>query len=871
LVVVPFKQLPLITNWLPGTYNASFQKNYVPCFGGNEGGYLALLPGTLGGSPTQYQEMGVYLEGQARSQGEFRAASIITNIMDNPRSTNPGAPVNLFAEQDAPVNNNTSNLGTVTDNTVDKMTKVASPINPVSVPGMYSSTDMKVGQDLNEFLSRPYLLSSGVLSYNDGATPVFQYDLWSDILTLDIYKSKIKGFVGFKATTVFTLQVNATRFQQGRYFLAYIPTVGLAPSKSSDFYRAHTFSFKQWTMLPHVEIDINCDTQVTLRIPYINAEAMAPLQLIMLGANEGGIGVVSLRAYAPVASVISQPTVPYSLYVHFEDVEVQGPTMSQSNFSPRGSKSEKELKPMGPLSTILLSSSEAAGVLSRIPAISSFASTASWALDIVGSAAWAFGLSKPTNINTVVKTQRFNAPYMNNVDGANNLVPLSLQTKYGVEALPGFAGNDIDEMSFDYIKTIFSYQGAISWANSLGTGGNLLALDLSPTIDVTSFTEGSNAIYCYGPLGLLGRQFRNWRGSITMRLKFVKTEFHSGRLLITYCPVDPRSAPTTSNYVNQAYLMKRIIDVRETNEFTVTFPYVQTKNYISIQETMGHMSIDVLDQLQAPATVNSAITMIVEFAAGPDFEVFNPLAINLLPYLPAAPQSNWDPPGCVQESTVIGGGLVKVTDDHARICVGEKIVSLRQLCKWWGFLETNPVVAPSTVASISPFINPSCSYPGATLPPVQGGNLADWIAILSHGFTFSRGSVVISASAMVSGVRSEAYQISMQPVLDTDNTDLFNYTLATTPTIRAQPVNLWYFSMSGIPAFNCPSWSKFLSRRCGDQYESSNLQTRLVSSLPDYRVNVTTPTAGTWTVFRSAGEDFTLGGFVGFGPYYIHP
>jgi len=863
----------VVINWLPDLPNAFLQKKGLSCIDDNERDYLIILPCTLGSKPAIYKEMGIYSTGLTQPQSEYRVATS-TKIMGDASSSNPGGDSGMYIQDDMATNNNTTNLGTITDNTTDAMIKEASPLDPKPLSHIYDSADMKVGQDVSNWLARPYLLCAGSLNASDGVTPVFRTETYSVPLGTDVYLSKIKGFVGFRATTVFTIVLNATRFQQGRYIMAFIPVGGLYLYPDSDYVKAHTYSLKQWTQLPHVEFDVNCDTQAVLRIPYIHSEPMFSLIHLVKYPAFGMMGELAIRAYSAIDAVTGSTSAGFTLYVHYEDVELFGPTQPQSNFKPkgRGTASEKELDQRGTLSTVLLQGSNAAGVLARIPLISSFASTASWALDIASSAAWAFGLSKPTNIETICKMQTFRQPFMNNIDGANNILPLSLQTKYGVEALPGFAGNDFDEMSFDYMKTIFSYQWTEFWLTSTTPGTDIFAVNLTPTIDNLVIVEGITTTYNVGPMGLMAQQFNNWRGGISLRLKFVKTEFHSGRLLVTYCPVDARIPAATSNYNNQVYLMKRIIDVRDTNEVTITFPYVQTRNYVSVEQSVGQVAITVLDQLQAPATVKSQITILIEVAAAPDFEVFNPKEIFLLPYLPGTPQSNWDPPGCIEESTVIGGGVISVSDSHSRACVGEKITSFRQLCKFWGFMLTDPPVAGSVRVSYSPFVNPSCKYSSLTTPPTQGGNLADWISILSHGYMFSRGSVVIAGynADLITGI-AQSYDISLTTTMISDgNSDLFAYTLPAARGHRGKPYNTWDYNQAGYFAFNCPAWSKSISRCNSQLYEVSNPLLRDQSTLPDYRVQVFSSASGTWSSNRAAGEDFTMGGYIGFGPFIVH-
>jgi len=81
----------------------------------------------------------------------------------------------------------------------------------------------------------------------------------------------------------------------------------------------------------------------------------------------------------------------------------------------------------------------------------------------------------------------------------------------------------------------------------------------------------------------------------------------------------------------------------------------------------------------------------------------------------------------------------------------------------------------------------------------------------------------------------------------------------------------WDQQKCGPATINCPAWNKVPSRPVAAQYELSQSQNLTHNYLPWYSVWVTNRDSNTsvWTVARSAGEDFTLGGFIGFGPFFI--
>ena len=124
-------------------------------------------------------------------------------------------------------------------------------------------------QTIVDFLERPSVVSYGSFTTADVGL-LFIADAVELLSTNK--KSKLQNIYTLKFDVQVTLQVNADRFQQGRYILAWLPTGGgTSPSiggANLQWRNMHICNLTKITQLPHVEIDLATQTHVTLTIPW---------------------------------------------------------------------------------------------------------------------------------------------------------------------------------------------------------------------------------------------------------------------------------------------------------------------------------------------------------------------------------------------------------------------------------------------------------------------------------------------------------------------------------------------------------------------------------------------------------------------------
>lgn len=548
--------------------------------------------------------------------------------------------------------------------------------------------------DIIAFLKIPYIIQSGVFNSNDTITQFTTIECPRDIFSGNTtWLNKLQGVYGLKFTMVFTIVINATRFQQGRYMLCWTPTCGHTGTNdnSARYYTMHNATISQVVQTPHVEFDLNCDTTATLRIPFASTMSHYPMMSTYsaTGTRYGELGFVRIVPYEKLNAIAGQQDASFTLWVHLEDVELGGRWYAQMGKSKAldSTSDEQEDGNIGPIGRTFGQISKVANIVSQAPFLSTYAKPVAWAADLAAKASYVFGWSRPANLEPIMRMQNNSLAYWKTGDMPDNSLPISLFARNQVEVLPGFAGTDRDEMSIDYIKSIMSYIGTYDWLSTSVAGTQLMVLDMNPsflrygTVSMSGF-----ALMNHSTISWLATHFQYYRGGFIIKIKFVKTEFHSGRIMVIWQPGDDNYVAPLQPTLAQSMLVHReILDIRYSNEVTLTIPYISTTHYKNCGPTgsMGTLQLRVLDQLRAPATVPSTVRMIVEVCGAPDLEFAFPCANRDYMVMPLTPQSaDTSANPCSTENVVIGRALSHPRNDiFARVCIGEHVSSLRTLLK----------------------------------------------------------------------------------------------------------------------------------------------------------------------------------------------
>lgn len=571
----------------------------------------------------------------------------------------------------------------------------------VSINDLYFriSDTMVSEQSIINFLAKPIVLRSGNFSTTDTYS-LFVFDDLPfrafQVAQGELWAKKLAGYFGARFTMRLKLVVNANRFQQGRYMMGWVPFAGAAPTVSSLkqalFNSSHMGSIVQRTTVDHVELDLNKDTTAELAIPFQSVYNFWGLNDVVSGVSTNSLGYLSIYPYAPLVAVSGSTTASYTVYISLEDVELIGAAAAQSGLPDR----EVVNKANGVLSGPLRAVSRGFKEFEKIPLLSTYAAPITWVTDRLSRTAALFGFSKPTQGDSLTKFTPLSAAAHSQVDGDSDARSLAFISRPGVSSIVGLSGTDYDEMDFSFIVRKYAWFDTKTWTTAAAVG-NLFTEVVSPykALPLGGATH-------FQPVAFVAEMFRGWRGSLKFRLKFVKTEFHSGRLSIQFYPTT-----TTTQYTGgPQYVHRWIVDIRDTNEVEVIVPYISRHAFCnaSMANGIGTLSIDVVDPLVAPATVSDTVTILLEIAGGDDFEVAMPKAFNYTPTSFSA-QSGMPNTNRIMSGT-IGGSAVKADPIVASsTAIGDKVSNYRALLKRFTQIRPSVTALTNTLLMNSPSVS----------------------------------------------------------------------------------------------------------------------------------------------------------------------
>lgn len=798
-----------------------------------------------------------------------------------------------------------------------------------------SSADTGANLSIIDFLKRPFAIARGTLGTTDTVSTFPIYSMPDYAFSQAQYSNKLQGVFGFRGDMVFKIQINGNPFQQGRYMLAWVPTGGAAASASPTtfWYITHGFTLSQRSQLPHVELDISCDTTAILKVPFVSALEYFPVGATNNTTKLGSTGILQLFPYAALQSPSGSNTVPYTLWVNFENIELVGATYPQSNIGFDKNPTEVEQKSAGiaPISGALAKFSGAAKILGQIPLLSSVAAPVGWATEILSKAALSLGWSRPLNLEPYMRVERAIHPYHANFDAPDNSLPLSYSCKNQVEVLPGFGGTDVDEMSFGYFLSVPTWIATISWPETGMIDQNLWTTKLSPGQFLTTATDTGRTLTNFTPMAFISNMFQFWRGGFVFTFKIVKTPMHSGRLVVAFNPLETMVVAgstylTTEN--QRFYTHREVIDIRETSEFTVTVPYTSVQAFRACStadniDSMGQLTLSILDPLVAPGVVANNVQIIIEVAAASDMEFAVPTGSIWCPVTDVTPQGNicfsqcstlntttespqnvhyerltneaiynggcfdtypqsnigfskGDANPCQKMDVVIGNGTAR-TDNlmHSRACIGEKISSFRQMLKVPCILPYNNSNIDHTLYrtmlpfAISWFVNETAekfTYLGV-----------DIYSMLGSMYVMSRGGVRIKAIPFYNGVPN-AYWTAYYTPYPAGSTGLTDWFFArssdmlgkTTPENYCKaPTVVGDIHLNGGFDIQVPMYHFQHARTNVEQGSGVDYAYELTNCASRNFLNIKcdqTADAGGFQYYRSGADDCSFAGFVSIPP-----
>jgi hypothetical protein len=279
---------------------------------------------------------------------------------------------------------------------------------------------------------------------------------------------------------------------------------------------------------------------------------------------------------------------------------------------------------------------------------------------IVGKLLGFLGFCKPqlsTSGNTVLVRP---TEYFGNANGIDHSHVLALDFMNNVDFYPGLGGTDCDEMSFDFLKKIPQCIAWFDYSKSTATDSTLFETWVSPSYFAPGYlsirgrptpnVETANDYIVMNELqptvlNYISSSFMYWTGSLVYTFRFVKTDYHSGRVEISFHPMT-----NTTSIDRKDYVYKVVVDLRENTEVSVSVPYISPTAWKQLKaqdplsrtakwadygpQCTGKLMVRAVTPLICNQIVADSIECLVEVRAGDDYKVQGPCRSGYFPFVP---------------------------------------------------------------------------------------------------------------------------------------------------------------------------------------------------------------------------------------------
>lgn len=746
-------------------------------------------------------------------------------------------------------------MGTTTNVATDALVLKNSPatVEDPAVTGVIAPM-----QGITQFLQKPILITNfnfGVTNLRDDQLTYF--DILPALRDNPIWFDKIKGAAHVRGTAIVTLQANPAPYNAGGLIMSFIPNYADNPT----FHTGRNFLTAR-TQLPHIKMDISTTKEITMEIPYT-----APTKYCNITNSEYDWGRVFVNVMSPFRTGAGTPTsIPISMWLSFENFETEVAIVPQGGVrkGQRGRVSAYDKTPseqeLGPVSRVLGAVSTIAKTLSGVPLLAPLTGPVAWFTNVAAGVATSFGWSKPLLDdagNRMVQVTHYGAPNCNGKDLSQSL---ALFADSKVRVMSGLGREDVDEMSINFLKTIPAYQSFITLDVNDSAGQLLYSQPVAPGFfsslaTLTNDTATEQVLRC-SPISFLARMFKLWRGSLNCRMHIYKTQFHSGRIIVSFVPGPPAAPPSVQQ---TSYLHRAIIDLNEGNEACFSFPYTNTKDYIDTASPSGTVYIHVLNPLRAPESVATTVDMTFEWFGGDDLEFQMPRIKYTQPIVAQMGGENGEatnaPDNLVCES--IGHStLQSEVQGASQYCIGEHVTSLLQLLKRYTafYIFTDDTPVDDDILKFYPYsIAPQILLTGGRTEPDPGG---DYLSLFASLYQYSRGSVRIRRMC----TPSDGYTMSW---LHTEGAVPQTVVSGNNPPYS--DANLGFVSPYTIPnrqggfSLQVPSYNKTYAR-LNRYYASAGSGGPIRDDNPQFSVALQTvaPIPASITYSRAAADDFQM-------------
>lgn len=624
--------------------------------------------------------------------------------------------------------------------TTNEQTTAFMDANPGSSVGSsaqpldYELADAQTSASLSEYLSRPVRVATFTWQQSDAQGQLgTTVRPWFEFLNNASIKNKLSNYAFIRGSLKLKVITNASPFLYGSMRMVYQPLPDFTASTITSTVPSNLVPLSQ---RPGVWITPSHSEGAEFTCPFVYPRSFVRTTV----ANDvRGLGALEMHIYNVLASANgATSSVSVQIYAWMEDVVIAGPSL--------GAVLQADEYGVGVVSAPASAVAAAAKTMTRAPLIGRFAKATEIGASAVSNIAKLFGY---TNVPVISDPQPMRIQPFPTLASAEIGFPqdkLALDAKNELSIDPSIAGlSGEDEMAVSSFVQRESFLVGSTWSSSQVPDTPLFSSVVVPQLQYNV----SNLID-FTPMALAAAMFRNWRGDIIFRFRFIASPFHKGRVRISY---DPQATAIQTFGDTGPFVMNRIVDLGAETDVEFRVPYQQalpwcyttsstttafttsTTPALTINDTFhnGIISVKVLTALTGPTTTAS-VGMQVFVRGAENLEFANPssLSPDLSPFALQSEEYYHDPENV--SNTL--GTATDASTHRALVNFGETVRSFRMLMRRHNWLDTVYIDNP-TASTVGVYRINQTRFPAYYGYDPAGWNSAKGITAPASDFPFN--------------------------------------------------------------------------------------------------------------------------------------
>lgn len=469
---------------------------------------------------------------------------------------------------------------------------------------------------LADWFRRPVKIKT--YDWVEGTSLFDEIDPWHLYFSNAEILAKLKGFSRMQATLHIKLTINASPYQYGAGIMSYRPfseaidcfAGGCVDGNLTGRVSGGTVpgNLIVKTCRPHTMFYPQFSKGCEMILPFCWYKNWVNLDTALTEVkNLGRLNIYSPFNLATTGATTVNP-VSITIFAWCEMHKVSGPSYTMQGGDDMVFQSGDEYSDR-PVSTGMSALSTLARSVSMVPSLRPYAMATSSVFATMGDAARWFGYSNPPVISDI---HAMRPNYMASYASPEVCVQhekLSLDPKNEVTIDSRTVGLDgVDHMSIAHIIGRDISYAVAAWGATATATTPLALIHVSPMLYTSRLSVGSVTGLSVKTLQMtpscqIGTMFDLWHGSIKYNFSAICSQFHRGRLLVSYDPDGFQNTYTSAAYTGPRTISK-VWDITENPSFEFEVPYMAPTAFL---KTGGLLGVTTATTAQTLVYVNPTL------------------------------------------------------------------------------------------------------------------------------------------------------------------------------------------------------------------------------------------------------------------------